>query len=241
MSISDQFSANYSDSRGKFLAACLDAGAEVTGYKNPAKGPGGEALYTDVARLGPADAARVVLTVSGTHGVEGFCGSGVQIGLLANDGAPNLPDGIGLILVHAINPHGFAWLRRVTEDNVDLNRNFVDHAAPYAANNGYDQLAEALVPRHWDGTAQAAAKQAMDKFGEQHGLFALQAAISVGQYGHARGLFFGGNAPTWSRRTMETIARTTLGNARHVAFIDFHTGLGPYGYGEPICVHDPAA
>ncbi len=239
MDITEQFSAHYSDARGKFLAACLGAGATVTNQKNPAAGPGGEALYTDVARLGPADASRIVMAISGTHGVEGFCGSGVQVGLLENSEAPRLPDGMGLLLVHAINPYGFAWLRRVTEDNVDLNRNFVDHAAPYRADGGYDQLAEALVPRHWDEQAQAAARETIESYGEQHGLLALQAAISVGQYRHPTGLFFGGDAPTWSRRCMEHIARDTLGNARHVAIIDFHTGLGPYGYGEPICMQDP--
>ena len=146
-----------------------------------------------------------------------------------------------MILVHAINPHGFAWLRRVTEDNVDLNRNFVDHDAPYTENAGYDQLAEMLVPRKWDAAAQAATQEALDKYGEQHGLFALQAAISVGQHRHNQGLFFGGTAPTWSRRTMESIAEATLGNAKHVALIDLHTGLGPYGYGEPICMQDPTS
>ena len=49
-------------------------------------------------------------------------------------------------MVHAINPHGFAWSRRVTEDNVDLNRNFVDHAQPYPSNPGYEELRAAICP-----------------------------------------------------------------------------------------------
>ncbi len=240
MDIVDQFSANYSDARGKFLAGCLGAGAQVTHYRNPVAGPDGEALFTDVARLGPAAAARVLLVISGTHGVEGFCGSGVQAGLLENTDAPTLPDGVALLLVHAINPYGFAWLRRVTEDNVDLNRNFLDHeAGGYPENPGYDQLADALVPEIWDEAARALAEQVIDEYGERHGLFALQAAISVGQYRHNQGLFFGGQAPTWSRRVMEQIVKAELGEARHVGLIDFHTGLGPYGYGEPICLHEP--
>ena len=31
-----------------------------------------------------------------------------------------------LVFVHAINPHGFAWRRRWNENNVDLNRNFLE-------------------------------------------------------------------------------------------------------------------
>jgi beta-lactamase class A len=60
----------------------------------------------------------VVLT-SATHGIEGFCGSGCQIDWLLEGGPTRLPDGVAALIVHAVNPFGFAWLRRVTEENVD--------------------------------------------------------------------------------------------------------------------------
>ena len=85
----------------------------------------------EVALLGPADAASVLVTISATHGVEGFCGSGVQVATFAQ--RQNVPAGMALVAVHAINPYGFAWLRRVTEDNVDLNRNFIDHSSKLPA------------------------------------------------------------------------------------------------------------
>jgi hypothetical protein len=51
-------------------------------------------------------------------------------------------------------------------------------------------------------------------------------------------MFFGGAAPTWSRRTLEAItARYRLAERELVAVVDYHTGLGPFGYGEPICDH----
>ncbi len=240
MAVQDQFSATYSDARGKFLAGCLRSGTPVTSHPNPTTGPLGEALYTDVTRLGAAEAERVVMVISGTHGVEGFCGSGVQVGLLESADAPAVPAGVAVLLVHAINPYGFAWLRRVTEDNVDLNRNFADHdAGAYPDNPGYNQLAAALVPQSWDDASRAATQKVMDDYATLHGQFALQAAISVGQYRHKDGLFFGGHRPTWSRRTIERIVGQELAHARHVALIDFHTGLGPYGYGEPICMQGP--
>jgi hypothetical protein len=70
------FAADYSEAREKFLAAAKIAGATTHRYDNPTKGPRGEALSTDVARLGPEDASKIVMTISSTHGVEGFCGSG---------------------------------------------------------------------------------------------------------------------------------------------------------------------
>ena len=50
--------------------------------------------------------------------------------------------------------------------------------------------------------------------------------------------FNGGNAPNWSHRTLLKILGAYAENARHVAFIDLHTGLGPSGYGE-IISNDP--
>ena len=67
----------------------------------------------------------------------------------------------------------------------------------------------------------------------------LQSAITRGQHKHPGGLFFGGTQPTWSRRTFLALCRRFLGGCKHVGFIDLHTGLGPYGYGEPICMHQP--
>ncbi len=107
------FAASYADARGKFLAAALDAGARVRRRIHPERGPAGETLAVDVARLGPANARRVLVVVSATHGAEGFCGSGVQTSLLVERDAPrpHAPD-TALVLIHAINPFGFAWLSR---------------------------------------------------------------------------------------------------------------------------------
>ena len=52
-------------------------------------------------------------------------------------GARALPADTGALLVHAINPYGFAWTRRVNEDNADLNRNFRDFAMPAPVSPAY--------------------------------------------------------------------------------------------------------
>ena len=125
------FSADYTQARTKFLDAAKAAGARIEAYRNPSRGPEGSTLFTDTAWLGPMDAKRVLVTLSATHGVEGFCGSAVQSGSLAGGLANDLPSDTAFLSIHAINPYGFAWLRRVTEDNVDLNRNFIDFDAPW--------------------------------------------------------------------------------------------------------------
>jgi hypothetical protein len=239
MSASRYFSATYAEARERFRAAAQAAGGALDRFENPGKGPRGETLSTDAAWFGARGAARALVLVSGTHGVEGFCGSGAQVVWIAQGGPERLPKGLGVLVVHAINPHGFAWLRRVTEDNVDLNRNFPDFAKPLPPNPAYDEIAQAVCPREWTGPGREAADAALAAYAAKHGDFALQSAITGGQYGHADGLFYGGRAPTWSHRTLKEVARKYLARARHVAMIDFHTGLGPYGHGELICPHPP--
>ncbi|HUF83697.1 MAG TPA: DUF2817 domain-containing protein, partial [Acidimicrobiia bacterium] len=140
--------------------------------------------------------------------------------------------GLGIVLVHALNPYGFAWARRVNEDNVDLNRNCVDFSAPLPENPGYDELADALVPERWDQETQDVTTKRVLDYATRHGFPALQAAISGGQYRHPTGLFYGGAKPSWSREILEAIVDAHLGHAGRVAVVDLHTGLGPFGVGE---------
>lgn len=231
------FAADYAEARDKFLAAASALGAPLTSYANPNKGPRGEALTCDLAWLGPGEAERVAVLISGTHGVEGFCGSGAQVGWMRSDAARALPRGVAVLLIHAVNPYGFAWLRRVTEEGVDLNRNHVDFAQPLPENPGYDELARDFLPDEIEGPVLDAAMARLKAWRERHGDAAYFTAWSAGQYKHPLGFFYGGDGPTWSRRTTEAICARFLAMRKKVAGVDFHTGLGPHGYGEPICHH----
>jgi hypothetical protein len=72
MANTHSFAADYSEARDKFLAAARVAGATTWRYDNPSKGPRGEALSTDVARLGSDDASKVVVTISSTPRTGAF-------------------------------------------------------------------------------------------------------------------------------------------------------------------------
>src|SRR5512137_2013681 len=80
------FAQSYAEARAKFLAAAAAAGLDVQSHPHPLLGRDGEALAMDVARFGPADAPALLLISSACHGVEGYCGSGVQNALLADPG-----------------------------------------------------------------------------------------------------------------------------------------------------------
>ena len=127
MSLTSYFSPDYATARERFLAAAGSLGARVDSYRFNAKGPSGEPLTMDVATFGEADPEDVVIVSSGLHGVEGFFGSAVQLAWLMTRGAGwSPPSRISLVIVHALNPFGFAWRRRWNQNNVDLNRNFLD-------------------------------------------------------------------------------------------------------------------
>jgi hypothetical protein len=239
MTAAAYFAGVYAEARAKFLEAASAAGATVTSYTHSLKGPDGEELAIDVSRQGPESATKALVLSSGTHGVEGFCGSGCQVGFLKTGFADRLPADTALVMVHAHNPHGFANQRRVNEDNIDLNRNFIDFGAGLPDNPDYDEIHPWMVPDDWDGPSRQAADAAIMAYIEERGLFAFQAAMSGGQHHHPDGLFYGGQAPTWSRRTIEDMARAQLDGCRHVGLIDFHTGLGPRGFGEIIGIGGP--
>lgn len=229
------FAPDYAAARDRFRRACETLGVPVRSYDNPNRGPAGEGLATDAAWIGPEDARFVVAMLSGTHGVEGFCGSGAQVDWLLAGGPAALPRDTAVLLVHAVNPFGWAWLSRTTEENVDLNRNWVDFGGALPDNPAYEELAPHLVPAEPDGAARSAADAALAAWRRTHTPEEWFRAVSMGQHRHAGGLFYGGQAPTWSRRTEEAIiADMRLDTRTAIAAIDMHTGLGPYGYGEPI-------
>jgi hypothetical protein len=105
-------------------------------------------------------------------------------------------------------------------------------------NEGYEALRDAICPSDWSDAARYAADGVLMSYARDHGEMALQAAISSGQYSDARGVFYGGRSETWSNRTLVELLRIHAGHVRHVAFIDLHSGLGPYGVGEIMNNHN---
>ena len=183
VSISECFSESYAEARTKFCSAAATAGGAIRSWFNPhAQGPNGERLFLDTARFGPADAPNMLVLISSTHGVEGHCGSGAQIAWLATGGAAKLPKDTGALVVHAINPYGFAWTRRVTEEGNDLNRNYVDHSKPYPVNEGYLEIADYLIPKDLGEASIKAAEAKLAEYRKKVGDIAYYRAVSAGQY-----------------------------------------------------------
>jgi hypothetical protein len=232
----DYFPADYRQARRNFISACEKARVDSIARVHPrAKGPDGKPLFIDSAAIGPRDARRALLLIAGTHGVEGYFGSAALCGLLRQGLQP--PAGARIVLVHALNPYGFAWNRRVNEDNVDLNRNFVDHAHP-PDNPDYAALADAIAYRDASPEAVKAADAQLAGFAKRHGKARLEEAIARGQYRFPKGLHFGGTAPSWSHHMLRAILTEDLARVEQLVVIDFHTGLGENGASE-MSIEEP--
>src|SRR4051794_35849336 len=172
------FAPDYRTARQLFLTEVAEAGGTGKAFVNPHRGPHGEELAADAAWFGPEDASRVLLMLSATHGVEGFCGSGAQIDWLMTGGPAALPSDTAALLVHAINPHGFAWLRRTTEEGVDLNRNCIAFDGALPDNPGYRELAAAFVPTSLDPETLHDAANRIAAYRQEHGERAFEQARS---------------------------------------------------------------
>ena len=228
--VPDPFSGSYPVARERFRGAARAAAAPLDRHLLAGEGPDGGELAVDVALVGARNPRRAVVVSSGLHGVEGFFGSAVQLEWLHRfrRGSAPVPGGTLVVLLHAVNPFGFAWRRRANEDNVDLNRNFLADGETYAGTPGHYDRVHVLLnpptpPPRLDPFRLRAAWAV-----RRHGLSVLQNAVATGQYEHPSGLFFGGREAAASTRLVQERFWSWTRGAEEVLHLDLHTGLGDY-------------
>jgi len=211
------FAQDYFEARSRFLASASRAGAKLHRLPIRARGPAGDELSVDIATLGDLSSGRVLLHTSGIHGVEGFAGSALQIAALERGGFK-----VPAVFVHILNPYGMAWLRRVNENNVDLNRNFAQEYR--ALDDSYARIDASLnnelpTPVYFSRLAAQILVR---------GYRPLKNAIMQGQYEFPKGLSYGGQKLEESTRLYKNWLKQNVKNAKTVFAIDVHTGLGPF-------------
>jgi Protein of unknown function (DUF2817) len=221
------FSETYETARQRFMDASRRAGAQLNSYSlnQNAETP----LTIDVSILGAAAGPTLVVS-SGLHGIEGFAGSAIQLAWLKQFlGSNEDKTPIRFVLIHAINPYGFAKLRRVNEANIDLNRNFLIPPEQYAGSTeGYRRLNRFLNPASPPSKFELFKLKMLWKI-LRYGLPKLKESVACGQYDYPDGLFYGGQQAGWSTHIAQKHCDEWLGSASRVVHIDVHTGLGAFG------------
>lgn len=176
---------------------------------------------------------RLFVLTSGLHGIEGYAGSSVQQ-MFLNEivGSMNL-DELGLLIVHGINPYGFKFNRRVTENNIDLNRNCkADDRLYEIKNEGYTYL------NPWLNSTKKVSLTKFDHFFFpfyavkkiiEHSMASLRQSILQGQYQFEQGIYFGGKELEESIKDLTIIIKKTAEPYEAVFCVDLHTGYGQNG------------
>jgi predicted deacylase len=221
------YSSDYFSARQRFLAASGRLGLEHHALQIHAVSPNSEPLTIDIAIAGASKPSSALVLSSGVHGVEGLFGSAVQAAFLEQV-APSWqpPPGAAVVLIHAVNPFGFAWRRRFNEDNVDLNRNFLLQEEKYSGSpplsSAFRDVMQPSRPRTRFGFWTAR----MAVLALRHGIQSFWETLPVGQYDYPDWLYFGGRGPAQSSQALECFLPTLLDEAHEVVHLDFHTGLG---------------
>jgi len=235
------FSSDYVEARKRFRSAAREVGADVL----RAIAAGDEdysGLYTDVAVF-RGSGRKILVHLCGTHGVEGFAGSAIQLAVLKDilAGRRRSKGDPTVVLVHAVNPYGFATLRRVNEHNIDLNRNFLrpeeisQRLKVDPGRSKYDNADWLLNPNYAPSWMEIPVAKVLYQVLVQ-GASNLKQAVVTGNYHKPQGIYYGGSAIEPSLRNLnDTLAellggRKGLKRVHEAILIDVHSGLGPSGY-----------
>ena len=250
------YSLEYEEARQKFRREAQQRNADL--FRLPIvvdNDGGGELLTTDIAIL-KGNRPGFVIHSSGTHGIEGYAGSAIQLALLAEGVLPLSSSSSSeeeeessrptIIFIHAINPYGMKHYRRFNENNVDLNRNAIIRFEEFLQNRdpniaGYEQFRHFMSPPRapsawyimigWWCTALPLLLQ--------EGYTALKRVLVAGQYHHPEGVFYGGTElqPSISKLLeflQEKLSHSSSSSSssdddQTMIWIDVHSGLGKFG------------
>jgi hypothetical protein len=235
------FPSGYEDSRAHFRQYLEQVQRRWPGARlGQHRLAGEEDLTIDWLQAEPLEGRDQVLVVTiGEHGIEAYVGA-AMLQHVVDDYLPRLnPRRTGLLLVHAINPWGMKYRRRVNRDNIDLNRTFMWNASPGASpaalhdaafNPAYGQITGILEPAGQIGAYALAELDFILKLTAgtvQMGAKRLNTARSLGQYAYPRGIHYGGQDRPKETGVLMELYRKCFETYAHVVQLDMHTGYGP--------------
>lgn len=175
---------------------------------------------------------KALVLTCGIHGIEGYVGAGMRRLFLDQFLDRINQTTTGLYLVHAINPWGMKNMRRVSRNNIDLNRNFTQDPEDFqeAINPAYRYYDHILNPDRPLRTLE------LEKLGVvssvviellKSGMTHLRNAVLQGQRSNLEGIFCAGRAYEPETQVMMDLLKGILSTYQDVLLLDMHTGYGP--------------
>jgi len=192
-----------------------------------------DSLRVDFCYIPGNDSAKLMILSSGIHGVEGYVGSAMQQFFMENYISEDFVNKTGILLIHSMNPYGFKYGRRVSENNVDLNRNCDKSPDLYKTENtGYNEIFNLINPEGKLEKNSLSNKlffaKAIKNIAEK-GMPVLRQAVLQGQYEHPTALYFGGKQLEPQIAEVGKMIDSLTQNYQSVFAIDLHTGYGERG------------
>ena len=194
----------------------------------------GDDLYIDNIYLPSTEETKnLIFLTTGVHGMEGYIGS-VMLDVFFAEIYPTLNTAdTGILIVANVNPYGMKYMRRYNENNVDLNRNFIENWEDFdlSSNKEYSKVESLLQPTkkiinafwHEVGFYLSLAKAAIF-----NGADTISDALLTGQYEYAEGVYYGGNGDEKSTSYLKGVfARCLDGSYENIIHVDIHSGYGP--------------
>ena len=191
-------------------------------------------LYIDNVYLPATETCtNLIVLTTGVHGMEGYIGS-VMLDVFFEEiySTINTKD-TGILIVANVNPYGMKYMRRYNENNVDLNRNFIENWDNFdlSSNKEYPKVVNFLQPEgkignafwHEVGFYLSLAKEAIFT-----GADTISNALLTGQYEYPEGVYYGGNGDEKSTTYLKGVFDDCLeSNYENIVHVDIHSGYGP--------------
>ncbi|WP_171051819.1 M14 family metallopeptidase [Alteribacter natronophilus] len=173
----------------------------------------------------------LIIITTGEHGVEGFTGSAV-LQLFIEEYLPEINHKTtGIRLVHAVNPWGMRNFRRVTESNIDLNRNYIKNWGEVtgSVDQTYAREKELFVPAEPLENVRSCKEELHSRLNEAFTTEELADFKDTpsGQHEYRTGVFYGGK--DWDEPAQELKSRylNWVREYDHPLHMDIHSGGGP--------------
>ncbi len=232
---SESFYTTYEDVRenlSRRVSSLRQSGVEVVVSEYAVNAE--ENLYIDNIYLpSKGEKTNLIIITTGVHGIEGYIGS-VMLDVFFEEIYPELNTAnTGILIVANINPYGMKNYRRYNENNVDLNRNFIEDWDSFdrSSNKEYPKVESFLQPEgkmgnafwHEVGFYMSLAKEAVFT-----GADTISDALLTGQYEYPTGVYYGGNGDEISTAYLKGVFADCLdGEYENIVHIDIHSGYGP--------------
>ena len=191
-------------------------------------------LYIDNIYLpSSGEKTNLIVLTTGVHGIEGYIGA-VMLDVFFEEIYPTVDTtDTGILIVANVNPYGMKYMRRYNENNVDLNRNFIEDWENFdrSSNKEYPKVVDFLQPTGKMGNAlwhEAAFYLALAKEALVTGAGTISDALLTGQYEYPDGVYYGGNGDEKSTTYLKGVFSDCLeGEYENIVHIDIHSGYGP--------------